>query len=61
MCVDNRCKVDSAGVNMLPQDRCHSVISLSLMVVSRLENVPHSEGFAGSMMTASFDLSSTTR
>ncbi len=58
--VDNRCKVYLPGVNLFSQDWCNSDAYVSVKI-SNNKDWTYSEGFAGSIMTASFDLSSTTR
>ena len=59
-------EIDLAGVNVFFQHRCYSnkpSLLSAPIVESRwtLRCTAHSGGFAGSIMTASFDLSSTTR
>lgn len=61
MCIDNRRKVDLPRVNLFPQYWRYSRTSFSLTLFPEEVDMAHSEGFAGSMMTASLDLSSTTR
>jgi hypothetical protein len=60
--VDDVNEVDSSTVYLLLEHRKHSFRPhVSSFVSPLLRHPTHSEGFAGSMITASLDLSSTTR
>lgn len=60
--VDNLLEVDSSAVYLLLEHREHPLQTYISMFVSLLvHELAHSGGLAGSMITASLDLSSTTR
>jgi hypothetical protein len=59
--VDDVDEVDSSAVHLLLEHRKHPFRSCQFPRIAVTETATHSEGFAGSMITASLDLSSTTR
>jgi len=61
MRVDNCSQVDLAGTDLLFQNRCYSSLTRSAFSLSFKIRVSYSSGWAGSMITASLDFSSTTK
>jgi len=60
MCVDNLRQLE-ASVRLLLEVREYSVIKLDWCTLLKQNLSPYSDGFAGSMMTASLVLSSETK
>jgi hypothetical protein len=61
VCVDNCSQIYLASLDFVLQDWCYSDIYIRTSPLSHCGVYTNSSGFAGSMITASFDLSSTTR
>ena len=50
-----------AGIRLLLEVGEHPKIMISQIIIPTHDQIPYSDGFAGSMMTASFVLSSETK
>lgn len=60
--IDNLLEVDGSAVYLLLEHRKHpSKPYISMFISLLVQELAHSGGLAGSMITASLDLSSTTR